>query len=231
LGKGYGRYLYQVLKWAKVKKIAIITDDDPLDLSGAADAVEFLISQGVQVLTKIYLSYDTILAHNYEEHYMTLKNSDASSYGLIGPRYVWLGWNFPWPEPNYSGNVTAEFGPFATDPIQGYITDMPADQRLDAEPIQRFNNSWNALAAGNPRYMPTNNVFGGAALPMAPYDCTNLLLYGMDKLLKENPQFTPEMLANGSLKQYLNYTAFQNTGYNGIMRSPLTLNEYGDSQL
>ncbi|KAJ3314360.1 hypothetical protein HDU76_002421, partial [Blyttiomyces sp. JEL0837] len=169
----------------------------------------------------VFFGYDPFIADFMFRSY---------SHGLIGPQYVWLGWNFPWPEATYSGNITTYFGPFATDPIQGYITDIPADQSLDAEPIQRYNTSWSKFAAQSPRYIPVTE-FGGPDLPMASYDCTNVILYGLDKLLKHNPQFTPEMLANGSLKEYLNYTAFQHTGYNGIQRSPITLNEYGDSEL
>ncbi|KAJ3309223.1 hypothetical protein HDU76_003684 [Blyttiomyces sp. JEL0837] len=225
LGKGYGRYLFQLLKWANVKKVAIIMDYDALDVAGAADTVDYLTSQGVQVLTKIFLSYDTIVAHDYNEAYATLKNSDARyfiffgydpfiadfmfrsyAHGLIGPRYVWIGWNLPWPEGNYSRNITT--------------LDSALDAGTSSDAFQHVYKAWTTLAAQNPRF----KMFGELLPIMAPYDCANVMLYGLDK----NPQFTPEMLANGSLKQYLNFTAFQNTGYDGVMSSQIKFNENGD---
>ncbi|KAJ3321519.1 hypothetical protein HDU76_014076 [Blyttiomyces sp. JEL0837] len=249
-GRGYGRYFYQYLKSVGANKVAIITDYDQLDVTGGIDIANDFTAKGVKILTKIYLSRDTIKARDYNESYTTLKNSDARYFvflgnsqfiadfmflsywhGLISPRYVWLAWNHPWPGlPGQTGYIDKDYGPFpaGVDVIQGFITDAAADQDLSSQPIQQFNNTWNKLVAMSPRYQPTYDVYG---LGMAPYDCTKLILYGMDKLLKDNSQYTPEMLANGSLKPYLNYTAFQNTGYNGVQSSPITLNEYGDLEL
>ncbi|KAJ3291918.1 hypothetical protein HDU79_001900 [Rhizoclosmatium sp. JEL0117] len=61
-------------------------------------------------------------------------------------------------------------------------------------------------------------------------DCTMMLLLGMDKFLKQNPQFTPQQLAKRELLPYLNYTRFLNLNYKGLVSAPgpVTLNEQGD---
>ncbi|ORY45326.1 periplasmic binding protein-like I [Rhizoclosmatium globosum] len=65
------------------------------------------------------------------------------------------------------------------------------------------------------------------------FDCAMLLLYGFDKLLKQNPQFTPQQLASRKISKYLNYTQFLDLNYPGITSAPqpITLNQYGDPDL
>ncbi|KAJ3009183.1 UNVERIFIED_CONTAM: hypothetical protein HDU68_002803, partial [Siphonaria sp. JEL0065] len=50
----------------------------------------------------------------------------------------------------------------------------------------------------------------------------------MDKLLKQNPQFTPTQLANRDLSKYLNYTQFLKLNYSGLVSHNMDLNEHGD---
>ncbi|KAJ3286826.1 hypothetical protein HDU76_007920, partial [Blyttiomyces sp. JEL0837] len=63
------------------------------------------------------------------------------------------------------------------------------------------------------------------------YDCVKLIMQGLHNFMRDNPQFTPEMLANGSLNRYLTPDKFANTGYEGVSYNPVTLDEYGDLNL
>ncbi|ORY42036.1 hypothetical protein BCR33DRAFT_330268 [Rhizoclosmatium globosum] len=60
------------------------------------------------------------------------------------------------------------------------------------------------------------------------FDCVIMMLEGMNKLLRSNPNFTVDMLAKRELQQYMNYTLFQNLGYSGMTSDPMILTENGD---
>ncbi|KAJ3278928.1 hypothetical protein HDU76_009689, partial [Blyttiomyces sp. JEL0837] len=63
------------------------------------------------------------------------------------------------------------------------------------------------------------------------YDCVKLMMLGIHQFMENNPQFTPEMLANGSLNHYLTPDKFAKTGYHGVIYDPIELNQYGDLQV
>ncbi|KAJ3308136.1 hypothetical protein HDU76_004110, partial [Blyttiomyces sp. JEL0837] len=207
------------------------------------------LREGIKILTKIYISKDTAVSSSYQEAYNTIKNVDAryivlfanqdtttdfylrsSNYSLIGPRYVWYGF-YP-PVPVVAQDVTKMYGPnILRNLMQGFVSGNFDSVPTNAPTVIKFNSTWNKLADNSPRFKTItglqqehNNNVGG-------YDCTKVLLYGLHKFLVNNPQFTPEMLANGSLNQYLLPSAFANTGYNGLTYSPTLLDSNGDLQI
>ncbi|KAJ3316695.1 hypothetical protein HDU76_001607 [Blyttiomyces sp. JEL0837] len=71
----------------------------------------------------------------------------------------------------------------------------------------------------------------GGRLPLGvsgPYDCIKLMMLGIHQFMASNQQFTPEMLANGSLNHLLTPDKFANTGYNGVQYQPIELDNNGD---
>ncbi|KAJ3316984.1 hypothetical protein HDU76_001430 [Blyttiomyces sp. JEL0837] len=240
-GTGFGKYVTTFLKYYNIKRVALVSDFSALGVATTANTVARFAQNGIQVITKIYLSAETVKNHDYNVSYQTLKTVDARfiiimadgpptadfyyrarDFGLIGPRYAWLGLNLPQLVTDYPTNV---YGPDAADSSSGFIFSFPEALGPFAPTVQAANNTWAKLAATNPRYPPFQTEFG---LLFGAYDCTKLIAYGIDKILKDNPTYTPEMLASGSLKPLLNYTAFQNTGYRGVIQDPILLNENGD---
>ncbi|KAJ3229722.1 hypothetical protein HDU81_005151 [Chytriomyces hyalinus] len=62
-------------------------------------------------------------------------------------------------------------------------------------------------------------------------DCVKAMLYGFDKLLRSSPENTPEELASRSLNKKMDSKLFQDTGYQGILSSPLLFDDNGDVKL
>jgi hypothetical protein len=60
-------------------------------------------------------------------------------------------------------------------------------------------------------------------------DCAMSMLTGIDKLLKDNPNLSPQMLAEGKLQEYLKPpAAFSYTGYMGLNKKNFSINRLGD---
>ncbi|KAJ3285393.1 hypothetical protein HDU76_008147, partial [Blyttiomyces sp. JEL0837] len=112
---------------------------------------------------------------------------------------------------------------------QGLVWAFPDYLDFSTPPIQRFKNSWDPLTAKDPRkYPPFEDI---TFWYTQSYDCVKLMMQGLHNFLRDNPQYTPEMLANGSLNKYLTPDKFANTGYEGVSYNPITLNKYGDLNL
>ncbi|KAJ3280203.1 hypothetical protein HDU76_009247, partial [Blyttiomyces sp. JEL0837] len=146
----------------------------------------------------------------------------SREYNLVSPNHVWVGLNPPTPLDNSDMDV---YGPTAQDDLSGFVIIYGENSSPYDPQGQKFNATWGALSNINStRFPPWGQDFSVAAT----YDCTKVMLYGLHEFLQNNPQFSPDMLANGSLNSYLTIDKFANTGYEGVTYHPTTLNEDGD---
>ncbi|KAJ3266256.1 hypothetical protein HDU76_011954, partial [Blyttiomyces sp. JEL0837] len=144
-------------------------------------------------------------------------------YSLIGPKYVWYGWNLPSPIVDDPVKV---YGPQVVDILKGFVAVIPTYADWNDPQVKTFNKTWTDLVAYSPAYLEN----GGAAFSsnVGCYDCVKVLLRGMHQFLEKNSNFTPEMLASGALNEYFLPSLFADTGYAGITSNPLKFDENGD---
>ncbi|KAJ3316982.1 hypothetical protein HDU76_001428 [Blyttiomyces sp. JEL0837] len=102
---------------------------------------------------------------------------------------------------------------------------------INNAPTQKFIQTWTSLMQGNPEYPDIESMLGSYGSYSGGYDCVKLILLGLHQFLEQNPRYTPEMLANGSLNEYLLPAVFADTGYRGITYDPIKLDKAGDLEL
>ncbi|KAJ3332566.1 hypothetical protein HDU76_013814 [Blyttiomyces sp. JEL0837] len=239
-GRGYGNYLVRFLKYYNVKRVALVVAPDHLSTFGGKDVESALQTAGITILTKVSLTPILIEDGDFGLYYETLRNVDAryiivlapSSlladfyygsrfYHLIGPQYLWLSWNLPMYDETY--DVPAELRQY----FDGFLYTILDSADWSSSPVKKFNDTLSTLT--NPLLSSLISFsFGDILFFAGAYDCVKLMMRGIHELLQSDPKNSPEMLANGSLNQYLTPDKFANTGYQGVTYSPITLNEYGD---
>ncbi|KAJ3332567.1 hypothetical protein HDU76_013815 [Blyttiomyces sp. JEL0837] len=218
--------------------MALVIGDDKLSIRGGEDVESAMIEGGVTILTKISLSSFIIESGDYSTFYNTLRNVDARyiviiaamqttsdfyygsrKFSLISPEHVYLGWNLPLPADLVLADDLVPY-------MQGYIYTTQDSPEYDSAPVQAFNETWTMLSEQNSSvsYPP----FDSAIFYTGAYDCVKLMMQGIHEFMVANPQYTPEMLANGSLSQHLTPDKFAKTAYQGVNYNPVTLNQYGD---
>ncbi|KAJ3327784.1 hypothetical protein HDU76_011143 [Blyttiomyces sp. JEL0837] len=207
------------LTYSKIKRVAIVSSFEPLSVNTKQLYEKALLAQGISILTSIYLSTEAYEKHEYTQAYATIKEVDASDYSLIGPRIVWGGLNLPFPD---SGTVSDVYGPNAESLVEGYLYVVsPRYYGYNTPNGEKFWQKWLDVIASNPRLQ--NLTLDKTSSTAMPYDCVKTLVAGLHQFLQKNTQFTPEMLANGSLNEHLLPSVFANTGYAGISASSVTL--------
>ncbi|KAJ3021127.1 UNVERIFIED_CONTAM: hypothetical protein HDU68_009788 [Siphonaria sp. JEL0065] len=111
------------------------------------------------------------------------------------------------------------FQSFSTAPVTPWI-DIFYKHFIE---LTKFDND-TLIAQGLDSAMNTINWWPVSSI----FDCTMMLILGFDKLLRENPQFTPEQLSSRSLSKYLNFSQFLDLGYDGLAAQPVVMNSRGD---
>ncbi|KAJ3314478.1 hypothetical protein HDU76_002411, partial [Blyttiomyces sp. JEL0837] len=243
VGSGQGNYYLQLLKHWNVKRVSMVIQGDYGFTAYGNDIYKTLADAGLTILTKIILTSGMLDTGDFELAYHILKAVDtryiiivadadvtarfyypSKKHSLIGPSYVWIAGSAPMP---YDGDLLKNFGKGAIDDMEGFIFLATRPPDINSEPVQAYNASWKALQAANPnntRYADGYSDFSD----VGSFDCVKLLMIGMHQFLEAHPQYTPEMLANGSLNQFLTPDKFANTGYRGVTVDPMTLNQNGD---
>ncbi|KAI9339024.1 periplasmic binding protein-like I [Obelidium mucronatum] len=236
----YGTDIVTLLKRWNVGRVAMVFDTDDIESKGAClDIKNALFSSGIIILANRYYhglkndeDYDSILGEfkRVDARYIILcaqawSNSyylvdRANSTGMISKKYAWFATQPPYP-PDYSGIGDDS----RLDKIVGMIYPAP-DQVLPTDPnFIAITNKWASLYPTDPvKYQIKHLTWTNKG----NYDCAGTLLYGIDKLLKANPQYTPKMLASRQLQDQLSYRAFRSTGFNGTLLNPMRLDTFGD---
>ncbi|KAJ3229903.1 hypothetical protein HDU78_008781 [Chytriomyces hyalinus] len=239
-GAGIGNHLYQVLKYWKVTRVAIIYQKGTdLGYYVYLDIKRILERQNITILGEYALTDDmdayymdyicTSVQKTLARYFIVLGVSEYTAHvmnemgerGLTGPNTVFLGINHPKP----LRNATLIFGKDFFKYIQGFV-------RVSVGPDTSnvlFNQTQSDLAAitGYPldaNDMDSYNVPGFV-------DCVKAMLHGYDNLLRSSPENTLEALASRRLNKKMNSKLFQNTGYQGILSSPLLFDGNGDVKL
>ncbi|KAJ3008277.1 UNVERIFIED_CONTAM: hypothetical protein HDU68_003171, partial [Siphonaria sp. JEL0065] len=158
------------------------------------------------------------LSTKYSSILLGLKYADWFATGLISPNHVWFVTNPPYPE-DYSGVGEDP----RLDSLVGMIYTAPNFQPSSDPNYVRISDDYAALYAEDPfkyqiDYLSWTNS--------GSYDCAGMILYALDKFLKENPGFTPEQLAE--FQDHLNYKAFENSNFSGTALNPIILDSNGD---
>ncbi|KAJ3295878.1 hypothetical protein HDU76_006789, partial [Blyttiomyces sp. JEL0837] len=226
-GAGYGNYMLQMLRALNVNRVALVVGFDSLSRAIAKDAEEAFLKAKITLLTKLSITRHSHKQNDYTSVFNSLKHIDsryilifadsdvttdfyysAGLAGLIDEHHAWFGYNAPIPQ---SGDYT--------DPETPDINTTPS--------ILAFKQSWQDAHISDPSRYPTLQITG-LFYAGAQYDCVNVILRGLDKLLNENQSYTPEMLASGELKSILTPDKFADSGFHGVTYDPIMLNEFGD---
>ncbi|KAI8840768.1 periplasmic binding protein-like I [Chytriomyces cf. hyalinus JEL632] len=237
VGAGIGNHFYQVLKYWKVSRVAVIYQrGTDLGYYVYLDVKRALEMRNIKLLGEFALSDDmdpfymeyiqTSVQKSSARYFIVIGRSEFTAYvmnemgvrGLTGPNTVFLGINHPKPV----RNVTLIFGSDFFKYIQGYVRVAVGPDTSN----ELFNQTQLDLATitGYPLEiidMDSYNVPGFV-------DCVKTMMHGFDKLLRSSKENTPESLASRRLNGQMSSKLFQNTGYQGILSSPLIFDDNGD---
>ncbi|KAJ3327783.1 hypothetical protein HDU76_011142 [Blyttiomyces sp. JEL0837] len=230
------------LKYANIKRVAIVSGFDKLSVTTRPIFERTFTSNGINIITNIYISADSYNNNDYREAYATLKSVDAryiiliasagittdfyvraNSHALIGQRYVWFGINPPTGE---YFDMKKVYGADAAKLVDGFLYVAPGFDLASPQAV-KFDQKWSELMKSDP-ILPTWIETTSAA---QPYDCVKALVYGLHEFLLKNPHYTPEMLSNRTLNEYLLPPVFSKTGYEGVSANPITLSVDGNLEV
>ncbi|KAI9330958.1 periplasmic binding protein-like I [Obelidium mucronatum] len=255
---GMGDYIALLYKDWNVKRMALVYQGDDLMSTGfALDIKKGMKRNGIEVITTIKLKgkltqdmveYAALMLKRTQSRYIYIAGQvdfvsktyfSLALLDMVGKDYVYMGVNIPIRISTDTSklspklklltkNVTrmAELG-------RGFIafqsfSNFPVTPWLDI-----FYNHFIALTKFDNQTQleqgldSANNVInywpvGGG------FDCAMMLMMGFDKLLRENPKFTPEQLSSRALSKYLNYSQYLDLGYDGLVAQPVVMNSQGD---
>ncbi|KAI9342526.1 periplasmic binding protein-like I [Obelidium mucronatum] len=234
---GIGDHIYQLLKTWNVKRIAIIYEkDDNMSLQLARDFLESMSRNDVEITanlpTATHVSNETIKYLKTSllradaryilimglQGYTTEVYINLAKQGMVGSQYVWLGFQYP----DASIIDAGDFGY-----LSGYIIPFTKTYSLNSSWSLELYERMQAIAGFDEEAATLQHLT--ADLMTGEYvDCVMLMMKGLDKLLKSNENFTPQMLASRQLQRYMNFTLFQNLRYFGYKGNPVELTQHGD---
>ncbi|KAI9337487.1 periplasmic binding protein-like I [Obelidium mucronatum] len=241
---GIGQAVFQLLKFWNVKRVAIISEsshscDDTIINPLIANGIEIVenlqsvtykdakfIADSIERVGARYLIYcggSSAMGNTY----LTLK---TKLNRLVGPDYVWFTLNGCDAMAPPSGNATKDFGKGYSNLFQGIIQPYGLNLNTPGMTQLQFNITRQVNIFQAPwgwRYSLQTLASWFNTLPS--HDCTALLAYGMDQLLRNNPSLSLADLSSRALQKHMNYTAFMSTGLTGLTGDPLTLTENGDT--
>ncbi|KAI9350792.1 periplasmic binding protein-like I [Obelidium mucronatum] len=231
---GFGEHLYQLLKFWNVGNIALIyqTGDD-MSMSFAKDIRKSMNKHHVTIVEDVGIpdtSKDSIkttcatlimsnaryFVYSGQYDFMSDLHVGLGGCGLVGPRYVSISYQGIYPVSTSTQHLDLGFialqNPNPSSDMSFFELQHPiiSNVSIHGFTIKEIINDFQYFQS---------------------FDCALMLLMGLDKLLKSNPSFTPEMLASRKLQDHMNYTLFQKIGYDGLNAQPMILNEYGSLEL
>ncbi|KAJ3067284.1 hypothetical protein HDU99_003573, partial [Rhizoclosmatium hyalinum] len=255
---GLGNYVGVLLQSWNVTRMTIIAQSDDLLGSGYAKDVKTNAAKyGVTTinminlkgkLTQDMINYAKVAIQRDDMRYIYISGQvdfvskayfSLALIGMVAPQYVYMASNIPARITTnmslLSKNLT-DLNKNATQMaayMQGFVgmySNQPtADKPMWLDPFYQQFSSIVKLDQETADSQLLNSGINVTLWDVGNYfDCTMTLLFGFDKLLKDNPTFTPQQLASRQLSQYLNYTQFLNTNYTGLTAAKIYLNSLGD---
>ncbi|KAJ3230181.1 hypothetical protein HDU81_004674 [Chytriomyces hyalinus] len=231
-----GAHMFQMLKAWNVRQIAIVFQED--GEMGAQSAISIrkdLLERGIKIPVYVGLkssvpmdrvNYIKLLVKVSSARYLliiaTTGFTAKAIYRLYDPEFaatgVYMGMNSPVP----ASNPLVAFGSDYFDRIKGFIYFQPEVSDMDTP---KARNIYEIVERVDGGLAVNHEDFWNYFEMQWTYDCVHMMLRGFDKARKE---YSAEMLVNRELNYLMNYTYFQDLGYNGLTRSPMTLNSKGD---
>ncbi|KAI9352192.1 periplasmic binding protein-like I [Obelidium mucronatum] len=151
----------------------------------------------------------------------------AKQKQYVGPKYVWMS---PNNLPKVGENASEVYGERYYQYARGFITykgGWKHDEsfyNLSSKVLDTINARVNRTGSLTNRIelddMANVNTFGS-------YDCINVLAHGFQQTMTSQ-NASAWKLQSRSLQRYLTRSAFNSTGYNGLMAHPLELRPTGD---
>ncbi|KAJ3409515.1 Gamma-aminobutyric acid type B receptor subunit 2 [Chytriomyces hyalinus] len=240
---GLGEHIVQLLKSWNVNRVSMVVQaDDDMSYRFGVDISKTLLKHRFNMLTVVNIHTDLDSA-TVQDATLSLKRADAryiivsgqtnfvagviyalGKQGLFGPNIVWITYMTPQP----GGDPLEMFGADFYKYMEGiiFLLPLPAD---NSNP--KFKKEYLRIQEATSTNM-TISDFQVYFIIQAAYDCAMMMLLGFDKLLKENKKsFTPKMLAERKLQRHMNYTLFQDLGYDGVTLKGMRLTDGGDLAL
>jgi hypothetical protein len=146
----------------------------------------------------------------------------AKKYDFISEKYVWMGFTFPSASTTF-GSLTSEYGASALSDLVGYIAVSPVLSSSQKD-LVKLSELWTTLHNAQPERFITNGLYNAQVI--LAYDLANVLLIGLDRFLKENPQISTQDLLNGDAQSFLKPNVFSNTStYSYFAKTDMIFNE------
>ncbi|ORY51294.1 periplasmic binding protein-like I [Rhizoclosmatium globosum] len=235
--ENFGQALAVFLLALNVKQIAVLYQ--PFSSYGyvSQEVVSEAQRHGIRIVAKLSLSqspsvsleealFVTMSLNRVSARYIVMIGDSSKvsgilyrvgKLGIFGPNFVWLVYN----EPTTSAPLI-EYGPDYETYASNYICVGRTDVNLTATANQFY--SYTQITKSD---LSRVDLFQNSNVRLSA-DCVMNLLYGLDKLLKTNKSVTPDLLSSRKGNALLDYSRFQDTGYNGLAFHPFQLTETGD---
>ncbi|ORY51258.1 periplasmic binding protein-like I [Rhizoclosmatium globosum] len=235
---GVGNHISRLLLNWSVRRVVLITQrDDDLGYAFSLDMISAFSRNGIMVVENFQLhsrlagqlEYVVETINRISGRYLVVagqQNFNAGiayrlgKLGIIGSQFVFLSNMTPIPY----GDPIKMFGEDFYHYIEGWISMLPVQPNISSTQFQNTFNQFREATGANITIADFNI---GLTLQYS-YDCVYLLLHGIHHLLNQYPDINIEQIVNQGLA---NYSLFQNLGYDGLSASPLTLNQFGDSEV
>ncbi|KAJ3236115.1 Gamma-aminobutyric acid type B receptor subunit 2 [Chytriomyces hyalinus] len=239
---GLGEHIVQLLNSWNVNRVAmVVQSDDDMSYRFGIDISKTLLNRHFKMLTVVNM-HTNMDAASIQDAKLSLKRADAryiivsgqtnfvanviymlGKQGFFSPDIVWITYMTP-----QSGSALEMYGDDYYKYLEGiiFLVPLPAD---NSNP--KFEKEYRRIQEVTNTNMTVSD-FQVFFIMQASYDCAMMMLLGFDKLLKENKNsFTPKMLAERKLQSHMNYTLFQDLGYDGVTWKDMRLTDGGDLAL
>ncbi|KAI8829981.1 periplasmic binding protein-like I [Chytriomyces cf. hyalinus JEL632] len=235
-GIGSGESFFQVLKYMKVSRVAIVyqkTND--LGYYNFMEIQESLQKHKISILwtfgmesaaDPLMLDYTVETLKRSSARYIILcgYNEFAADFifgvgkrGLIDENHVYMGTNYPIP----FQDANSLYGPEFFEYIRGFIKVDTASANTHTSIFQERRNEFNKFTGYN--FTNTDIVFNSMDVF---YDCIMTMAFGWNSLLSSS---SIQDLSKRKLNHLMNHTLFRNTGYHGMIADPLVLTDEGET--
>ncbi|KAI9330959.1 periplasmic binding protein-like I [Obelidium mucronatum] len=202
-----GRLTHDMVLYAKTALLR--SEARYIYISGQADFVSKLFFS---------LAIEEMVGYKYVYIAMNTPSIITSDISLLSPKLAVVNHNLT----------------LMTPMTQGFVSVVSySELNMNSSWMQPFYDEWNKTTRIDPEILDGYWMNSAANLTMywpvtRAFDCVMMLLLGFDKLMKQNPKYTPQELSTRALSKSLNYSQFLHLNYDALTTYPLALNPSGD---
>ncbi|KAJ3228607.1 hypothetical protein HDU78_009664, partial [Chytriomyces hyalinus] len=236
-GSGVGSSIYQVLKYMRAGRVAIVYEkNNDLGYNTFQDIRKSLQRQNVLILCEFgmedgsdafMLDYIVESLRQSSARYVIVTGSNdftaafihgMGSRGMVNDHQLYIGTNYPMP----FENATLLYGPTYFELIRGFVLVSCANSDPSRPAFQKGRQELIQLSGYN--FTDTDVIYNALD---SFYDCAMNMVSGWNLLLSDNSILD---LSTKKLNHLMSYSLFKNTGYHGMITDPFLLTEQGDLQ-